>query len=205
MSIFSPPFHQDSPASAHFANPKGKNVLALSMTGFRNIDRRPDPHSGSGARPVSTSGEAYLYTGEGDVNEFQGNPEHDDAHEHIGYAFRSKDGQHVFSARLDGFDFSVGHPYGRWEEFRDEALRLWELFKKVSGVREIVRVAVRYINRIDIPTTHSVKLDHYLTIYPEVPDDWPSGVELHDFFMQLQAWQDDLDCNLIVNQAPARP
>jgi hypothetical protein len=106
------------------------------MTGFRNIDRRPDPHSGSGARPVSTSGEAYLYTGEGDVNEFQGNPEHDDAHEHIGYAFRSKDGQHVFSARLDGLDFSVGHPYGRWEEFRDEALRLWELFKKVSGVRE---------------------------------------------------------------------
>lgn len=154
-------------------------------------------------------GEEYLYTGEVNVKEPGGTPEHDDTHEHIGYAFRTEDGQRIFSARLDGFDFSIGPPYGRWEEFRDEARRLWTLFKNVSELTEVARVALRYINRIDIPTDvpteDSVKLDNYLKIYPEVPDDWPTGLLLQNFFMQVQAWQEDLNCNLIVNQAPGRP
>lgn len=151
------------------------------------------------------TGEEYLYTGEVNIEEPGEPPEHDDIHEHIGYAFRSEDGQRTVSARLDGFDFSVGHPYRWWEEFREEAQRLWELFKDVSEVTEIARVAVRYINRIDIPVAPSVNLEDYLKIYPEIPDDWPSGVSIHNFFMQVQAWQEDLNCNLIANQAPARP
>lgn len=150
-------------------------------------------------------GEEHLYTGEVSMSEPGGPPEYDDTHEHIGYAFRSEDGQRTFSARLDGFDFSVGPPYGRWEEFRDEARRLWTLFRNASKVTEVARVALRYINRIDVHDSDSMKLDEYLKIYPEVPDDWPTGLSLHNFFMQVQAWQKDLDCNLIVNQAPGRP
>jgi len=82
---------------------------------------------------------------------------------------------------------------------------LWDLFKGAAQVKGIARVAVRYINRIDIPTSSTVKLDKYLQIYSEVPDNWPTGLSIHNFFLQVQAWQEDLDCNLIVNQAPARP
>lgn len=49
-----------------------------------------------------------------------------------------------------------------------------------------------------------MNLEEYLKIYPEVPSEWPSGVSVHNFFMQVQAWQEDLDCNLVVNQAPGR-
>jgi uncharacterized protein (TIGR04255 family) len=150
-------------------------------------------------------GEDYLYSGEVSIDQPGDAPEHSDTHEHIGYAFRSEDGQRTFGASLDGFNFTVTQPYDSWEVFRDEARHLWDLYKEVSGVEEIVRVAVRYINRIDIPIVPEVKIDRYLKVYPEVPDGWPSGVTVHNFFMQVQAWQEDLDSNLIVNVAPGRP
>lgn len=150
-------------------------------------------------------GEDYLYSGEVGIDEPGEPPEHNDTHEHIGYAFRSEDGLRTFGASLDSFNFTVMQPYDSWEVLRNEARLLWDLYKEVSGVEEIVRVAVRYINRIDIPVVPEVKIDKYLKVYPEVPDNWPSGVAVHNFFMQVQAWQEDLDCNLIVNVAPGRP
>lgn len=147
--------------------------------------------------------EEHLYTGEVSISEPGQPPEHDDVHEHLGYVFHSEDGQRSFRANLEGFDFSVKKPYDRWEVFRDEARHLWTMFKDVSGAEEVARVAVRYINRIDIPVSPSVDLEKYLSIYPELPDAWPSGTSIHNFFMQVQSWQEELDCNLIVNQAPA--
>lgn len=152
----------------------------------------------------SKAGDEYFYAGQVRVPEPGDPPEHEDVHEHLGYGFSSGDGKRVFRARLDSFNFSVMQPYDSWEPFRNEARRLWNLFKEVSGVEEISRVAVRYINRIDIPATDVINLDDYLFLYPEVPDDWPSGSLTNSFFMQLQMWQADLDCMLIVNEAPAR-
>lgn len=148
--------------------------------------------------------EEHLYAGEVSVPQPGEPPEHDDTHEHTGYSFSSEDGQRSFHARLDGFDFSVTQPYDRWESFRDEARELWKLFREVAGVRQIVQVAVRYINRIDIPVTPSVRIEDYAKVYPEIPDDWPSGDVVSSFFLQLQMWQQDLGCMLVVNEAPAR-
>jgi uncharacterized protein (TIGR04255 family) len=149
-------------------------------------------------------GKQYFYAGEVHVPNLGKPPEHD-VHEHTGYNFSSGDEKQVFSAQLDSFDFSIRQPYDRWEPFRDEARQLWKLFKDVSGVEKVSRVAVRYINRIDIPDSPVARLEDYLRIYPEIPDNWPSGDTLYSFFMQLQLWQQDLDCMLIVNEAPGRP
>lgn len=148
--------------------------------------------------------EEHLYTGEVSVPEPGAPAKLDDYHEHTGYRFSSEDGRQFFSARLDGFDFSVRHPYDNWESFRDEAHRLWELFLGVSGAEAVVRVAIRYINRIDIAGESQAKLDDYLHVYPEVPDDSPAGGVLSNFFVQLQLPQEDLDCLLVINQAPGR-
>jgi uncharacterized protein (TIGR04255 family) len=170
-------------------------LLTEHLTKIRDLVRDQYP----------STGEEHLYTGEVSISEPGEPPEHDDVHEHLGYVFHSEDGQRSFRANLEGFDFSVKKPYDRWEVFRDEARHLWTMFKDVSEVKEVNRVAVRYINRIDIPVSPSVDLEKYLSIYPELPDTWPSGTSIHNFFMQVQSWQEDLGCNLIVNQAPARP
>ena len=150
------------------------------------------------------AGNEYFYSGEVIVPEPGAPPEHDDVHEHLGYGFSSDDGRQFFRARLDTFDFSVAQPYDAWEPFRNEARRLWDIYKEVSGVNEISRVAVRYVNRIDVPTSVSVDLNDYLHIYPEIPDDMPSGLTTTSFFMQVQLWQPDLECMLVINEAPAR-
>lgn len=122
-------------------------------------------------------------------------------HQHGGFTFTSGNKQQIFQARMDGFTFSTLAPYDRWEAFRDEARRLWELYRPAAKVEYVTRAAVRYINRIDIPSP-TAQLENYLRTYPEVSADMPSEGLIGNFFMQLQFWQDDLDCWLIVNETP---
>lgn len=149
--------------------------------------------------------EEYFYAGEVSVSAIGEPPEHEDTHGLIGYSFSDSNQQRTLRVTLDGFDFSVGQPYDRWQSFRDEALELWEIFKEVSSAMEISRVALRYINRIDIPNTGLAKLEDYFKIYLEIPEDWPGGTSLTNFFVQFRAPQPDLGCDLVVNHAPAPP
>lgn len=68
----------------------------------------------------------------------------------MGYSFQTKDGKQIFQARLDGFTFNRLRPYGNWIELRDQARKLWGIYRAAIGPRKIIRVAVRYINPIDI-------------------------------------------------------
>lgn len=126
-------------------------------------------------------------------------------HQLNGFRFISQDKRETFYARLDGFAFSIQAPYDRWEPFRDEARRLWDLYRSVARVEGITRAAMRYINRIDIPNATTVQLQDYLRVYPEVSSDFPDEGLMNNFFMQLQLWQQDLDCWLVVNEAPEPP
>ena len=49
-----------------------------------------------------------------------------------GYRYVSSDKKQIMQARLDGFTVSRLHPYIKWEELRDEALRLWQLYKDIT-------------------------------------------------------------------------
>lgn len=135
----------------------------------------------------------------------------DDTHEQVGLSFSSEDGKRRVRARLDGFDYSVSEPYDRWETFRDEARHLWNVYRKIIAAEWAVRVAVRYVNKINVPSKsnehgeHVADLDDYLKISPDVPEEWPNGGLLSNYFMQLQMWQRDLECMLIVNEAPDIP
>ena len=124
-------------------------------------------------------------------------------HQLNGYRFVSEDKREVFYARLDGFSFSIKAPYDRWESFREEARSLWNLYSSVAMPDDVTRVAMRYINRIDIPDAAAgVRLEDYLRTYPEYSVDFPENSLMNNFFMQLQLWQQDLGCWLIVNEAP---
>jgi uncharacterized protein (TIGR04255 family) len=69
----------------------------------------------------------------------------------IGVRFHSTDGKYVFQARRDGFTLSRLSPYENWASFRTEARRLWNLYRATARPTRVLRAALRYINRINIP------------------------------------------------------
>ena len=101
-------------------------------------------------------------------------------------------------ARLDGFTFSRLHPYVKWEELRDEAYRLWQLYKDMTSPESITRVAVRYINNLNIPMPIK-DFDDYLTAPPTVPEGLPQGVS--SFLTRTVIHEPSFGANAIITQA----
>ena len=73
-------------------------------------------------------------------------------------------------------------PYCGWEEFLETTKNNYAMLKKRSGYRKIVRVATRYVNRIDIPICGSDSVDaaksidttKYLLLEPRIPEIIPN-------------------------------
>jgi uncharacterized protein (TIGR04255 family) len=123
----------------------------------------------------------------------------------IGYRATSVDGKQILQARRTGFTLSRLAPYDRWEPFRDEARRLWTIYREVTAPVTVIRLAVRTINRIDIPSDR-VELQEYFRTLPEVSADLPQ--KLDGFFLQLRLPYPDLPGQALINQtiiSPARP
>ncbi|MDF5711427.1 MAG: TIGR04255 family protein [Nostoc sp. S4] len=120
----------------------------------------------------------------------------------IGYRVFSDDQKQILQVRLDGFTFSRLAPYDCWETFRDEAKRLWSIYRSLTHPEAITRLAVRYINRLDIPLPVG-DLKNYLRTFPEVSSDLPQGIS--GYFMQLQIPQEKLAAMLVLNQALVPP
>jgi len=117
-----------------------------------------------------------------------------------GYIFTSADKKQVFQARIDGFTFNRLKPYDRWETFREEAQRVWHLFRNLISP-EIVRVGLRYINKFDIPLFPQPLRDfnEYLTAAPIVPEGLPQGVS--SFLTRVVIQNQEIDAAAIITQA----
>lgn len=122
-------------------------------------------------------------------------------HSQEGVKFASADGKYVWQARRNGMALSRLAPYESWEPFRDEARRLWNLYRESAHPESIERLAVRYINRIDIPL-HEVDLKEYLRTGPEISSDLPQ--KLSAFFMQLRIPTSDKR-EVLINQTLVPP
>lgn len=80
----------------------------------------------------------------------------------MGWQYRA--GSLVAQFRTDGFTFSKLERYTTWGEVFAEATRLWQLYVAKAQPPEVIRVAVRYINRLRIPVP--AELGEYLTAPP---------------------------------------
>jgi uncharacterized protein (TIGR04255 family) len=100
----------------------------------------------------------------------------------IGFLLRSADEKQILQARMNGFTLSRLAPYQTWEKFRTEARRLWNIYRAVAEPSAVVRIAVRNINRLDIPLPVN-DFSEYLRTFPEVSRDLPQG--LSTYFMHL--------------------
>lgn len=81
----------------------------------------------------------------------------------------SSDDKQLVQYRLDGFTFNRLRPYKDWDTMRSEARPLWDLYVRKIKPLQVTRLALRYINSIEIPATH-FSLEDYFTEAPRIPE-----------------------------------
>lgn len=72
-----------------------------------------------------------------------------------GVIMRSADEKWVVQFRLDGFTVSRLQPYGTWGELKGKASALWAKYSVAAKPIKIVRLASRFINRVQLPIGES--------------------------------------------------
>ncbi|MBI4699124.1 MAG: TIGR04255 family protein [Nitrospirae bacterium] len=119
-----------------------------------------------------------------------------------GYLFRSMTENKVVQARLDGFTFNKLKPYEKWELFRNEAHVLWDSYFKIAKPIKVLRIALRYINRIELPLSIT-NFKEYILTTPEIAPKLPQG--LAHFFMQLVIPNHEIAATATITQTIENP
>jgi uncharacterized protein (TIGR04255 family) len=115
-----------------------------------------------------------------------------------GYFFSSNDDKNVAQFRIDGLSFSRLHPYTEWETVFAEAKRLWMLYVAKTSPELVTRIAVRYINQMNIPMPIEDFAD-YLTAPPTVPDTLPQA--LRHFMTRVVVYDEEQEISANIIQA----
>lgn len=111
-----------------------------------------------------------------------------------GYFFKSEDEKNITQFRLDGFTFNRLYPYTKWQSVITEAKRTWEIYNSIAAPEAVKRIAVRYINKIDIKLPIK-DFNEYLAAPPTIPSSLPQ--ELSQFLTRMVISDGDKTINLI--------
>jgi len=114
-----------------------------------------------------------------------------------GYLCKAQDGKKIVQARFDGFTFNKLRPYQNWDIFSEEAKGLWNIYKEVINPKSVKRLALRYVNKIDIPLPMGDFKEYVLTV-PEIASGMPQG--LSTYFMRLEIPNADIQANSVITQ-----
>lgn len=121
-------------------------------------------------------------------------------HGMVGYIYRSEHGSDVLQARRDGFTFSRLKPYEDWPKLRDQARVLWNRYVSVAEPESVTRVALRYINRLNLSLAkEKFDFDDFLTAAPKIPAGLPQVIT--SFFYRVVIPEPAIGAVAIVNQA----
>jgi uncharacterized protein (TIGR04255 family) len=112
-----------------------------------------------------------------------------------GYLLWSEDEKQVVQYRLDGFTFSRLRPYRDWDTMSSQARQLWDLYvSRIKPVRA-TRIALRYINLIEIPTKSFI-LEDYFNSTPKIPEGLPQTLE--EFLSRIVISISEFDARAVV-------
>jgi len=115
-----------------------------------------------------------------------------------GYFFKPEDDKKVAQFRIDGFTFSLLKPYTKWEEMFAEARELWEMYCGIAQPEAVTRLAVRYVNHINIPLPVD-DLSDYFTAPPKIPDNI-QGI-ISSFLSKVVVYDQEMDVATNIVQA----
>jgi uncharacterized protein (TIGR04255 family) len=113
-----------------------------------------------------------------------------------GYIFTSEDNKCAVQFRKDGFTFSRLKPYTNWGNVYSEAMRLWGIYLDKAKPTAVTRVAVRFINLLQIPLPINDFTD-YLTTPPGIPRETPQIVRSFFSKVVINDNEKGLDANII--------
>lgn len=119
-----------------------------------------------------------------------------------GYIFHSRTEKKVVQCKTDGFAFNKLKPYKNWDLFRSEGRELWELYSKIAKPIKVVRIGLRYINRIEVPLPFK-DFSEYILTNPQIAPNLPQGVS--HFFMRLEIPNPDIEATAIITQTMDKP
>ena len=119
-----------------------------------------------------------------------------------GYLFYSEDKKKIFQARLSGFTFHLQKPYSTWNEFKAEARRYWEIYKDSLKPLTINRVALRYINKIELGAKFT-PTKYFQTI--PVLGKKLAGYEMNNLFSQITIKNPGINAKANITQGVEPP
>lgn len=101
----------------------------------------------------------------------------------VGTGFVNASGDRSLQATLNTFAFIWTGPYTTWAEFETEALNQWDVYRASSATDAVLRLGVRYINRVPLPDK-SIEIRDYLRTSIDVAPSLPQVIS--NFFMQVE-------------------
>lgn len=132
-----------------------------------------------------------------------GKPTADMATASLGILRSNPEKNQIVQLKLNGFTFSRLRPYHSWDAFAFHARSLWDQYRELCAEKVIVtRLAIRTINRLDIPEPVG-DLKKWLKTYPEVGQDLPQLLD--GYFMQIAQSHTGIRCKNLINQTVQAP
>jgi len=115
----------------------------------------------------------------------------------IGFIFRSHQENKVIQARVNGFAFSKLKPYENWEAFRSEANDLWKSYAEMTKPQKILRISMRYINRIEIPLPMR-DFEEYILTRLQIAASLPQAIS--QFFIRFEIPNSEIPAMAVIIQ-----
>jgi uncharacterized protein (TIGR04255 family) len=114
--------------------------------------------------------------------------------------FKSEDGLRIIAVGENVVSAHILAPYTAWEEFRQQIREAIDVYLATVQEAKVIRVGLRYINQIEIPTG-IVELDDYFTSAPKPPPGLPQ--RLAAFITREEGIYEDAPVRLITTFATA--
>jgi uncharacterized protein (TIGR04255 family) len=108
------------------------------------------------------------------------------------------DGTIIVQFRPDGFTFNNLRSYIGGDRLISEALRVWSRFADRMHVLTVTRIALRYINRLELPFHEGDDFGRYLTAAPGLPAGAPQKVS--EFLARVVAHDESTTATVISTQ-----
>jgi len=150
--------------------PTRRKLLALQLTGKFEADSKNLKHD-----PITAS------------------------HTDDGFILRSKNGgNRAIQIKVGQLSFHNVNDYGKWDEFRDEFKKVWDVFCEVVGRKDLTQMGLRYINNIDLELPLENGFAEYLNLLPSLPDGLNNSID--SFFIQINSPNEEQTLNSTITE-----
>jgi uncharacterized protein (TIGR04255 family) len=113
-----------------------------------------------------------------------------------GFIYKTEDAQQIAQFRKNGFSFNRLKPYTSWEAVLMEAHRLWMIYLKKALPELVTRIAVRYINKMELSAPER-DFSEYLIEPPRLADGIPAATSSFYYKAVVHDDKRNLSANVI--------